>query len=265
MSFKENLQKKIKIDALARGIIDAFGPAGSGGRIETEAVKQLLDMGDFRAVRERDLYLYILEGNESEGRILVLDNDLAIFRTSAADIALRKSPYVKEMVSIRNIKKILNDTDVVESKKQDSVRTLQTLCIGRLDLSYSRSDIDALAAEGAAALENGDGVGVLESLGLFAELLDLQPAPAPFKTAPFQILGRAAEDEGGQVLFGPMVAYASGENRLCMIDTPIGNFDKEKLLFVRQVFKGEAEAPVEGGAVFSALGDRVLDEGRNPF
>ncbi|RJQ60755.1 MAG: hypothetical protein C4530_07035, partial [Desulfobacteraceae bacterium] len=114
MPFKENLLKKMKIDDLAQEIIGAYGPPGSGQRIDMEKAKQLLDMGGFRSFRERDLDLRILEGEESDGRILVLDNDLAIYRTSAADIALRKSPNVKEMVSIRNIKKILNDSDVVK-------------------------------------------------------------------------------------------------------------------------------------------------------
>ena len=147
MGFKENLLKKVQIDALAKTVIDAYGPPDSGGRIDKDVMRQLLDLGGFQAIKERDLDLYILEGNKTKGKILVLDNDLAIYHTSAADVGMRKSPVVKEMLTIRSIIKILNDKDVVVSKKDSSVRTVQNRCLDMLDLSFAASDIDALARE----------------------------------------------------------------------------------------------------------------------
>ena len=44
MSFKENLLKKIQIDALAKRVISSLGPPDSGMRIDKEAMRSLLEM-----------------------------------------------------------------------------------------------------------------------------------------------------------------------------------------------------------------------------
>ncbi len=259
MGFKDNLLKKIHIDALGRKVIASIGPPGSGRRIDKETMIQLLETGSFRKIQERDLDLYVLEGDETGGRILVLDNDLAVFHTSAADIAMRKSPYIKEMVRIRNIKKILNDTDVVESKKEVSVKTVQALCIDALDLSYEASDIDAMAKDGIAALEAGNDGGVRETLTLFVELLGYGPAPAPFRLDRFEMTGLSAEGENSEKLFGPGIILDPLEMTLKWIDTPIGSFDKEKIARLHNIAKGEEAAAAEGVTVFQILKETFLE------
>lgn len=259
MDLKVNLLKKINIDTLARKVIASIGPAGSGQRIDKETMVELLETVPFRKIQERDLDLYILEGDETGGRILVLDNDLAVFHTSVADIALRKSPYIKEMVSIRNIKKILNDTDVVESKKETSVRTVQQRCIDALDLSYDASDIDELVKEGVAALETGDEGGVRETLALFAELLGYRPAPKPFRLDRFAMTGMLAEGENSEQLFGPGTIFDPLENALKWIEVPVGSFDKEKIQHLHKIAKGDEAAAAEGETVFQMLKEAVLE------
>ena len=56
---------------------------------------------------------------------------------TVADVGMRKSPTIREMVSIRNAMKILSDADVVASKKEASVRTIQEECLSALDLSFT--------------------------------------------------------------------------------------------------------------------------------
>jgi len=258
MGFKENLLKKIHIDALAQKVIASIGPAGSGQRIDKETMIRLLETGPFRKIQERDLDLYILEGDAGGGRILVLDNDLAVYHTSAADIALRKSPYIKEMVSIRNIKKILNDTDVVESKKEASIQTIQQLCIDRLDLSYAASDIDQLAKEGAAALETGNEGGIRESVDLFSELLGFVPAPKPLRLDRFEMLGEQTEGANGEQIFGPGIVFDPIHNTLKWIEDPIGSFDKEAIQRLHRIAKGDEPAAAEGAAIFQILKEAVL-------
>ena len=258
MGFKENLLKKIRIDALAQKVIDSMGPPDSGQRIDKEIMKQLLGMGAYTAIGERDLELYILEGDETIGKILVLDNDLAIYHTSAADVGLRKSPTVKEMISIRNIKKILTDADVVMSKKAISVKTVQKECIDLLDLSFEASDIQALATDGIAALESRDIDGVLEILTLFAELLHFHAAPKPFRMDRYEIMGKCADRESGEVCFGPMIIYCPSENSLRRLDAQIGSFDKAKIKYMQQAANGEEDSDAEGPDVFQTLGDDVL-------
>ena len=111
MSFKENLLKKIQIDRLADRVSASLKPREDGVvKVDKSAMQQLLEMASYRHLHERDLDLYI---SPDTTRILVLDNELARYATSVEDVALRKSPTLKEMLSIRNAIKILNDSDVV--------------------------------------------------------------------------------------------------------------------------------------------------------
>ena len=118
MSFKENLLKKIKIDKMARQAIASIGPVDSGRKIDKKIMRELLEMTGYTYKRKRDLDLYIEDIGAEKTRILVLDNDLAIYNTSVYDVAMRKSPTVKEMMNPFNVVKILKDTDVVISKKE---------------------------------------------------------------------------------------------------------------------------------------------------
>ncbi len=154
MSFKENLLKKIEIDNISKKVTGSLGTPDSGRRIDKETVQQLLETGPRKFRKERDLDLYVLEA-DTRGNILVLDNELAIYTTTAEDIALRKSPTVREIISIRNVIRILNDSDVIISKKEESVSTIQKECTDMLDLSFDKSDIDAIEKDGQASL-NGD-------------------------------------------------------------------------------------------------------------
>jgi hypothetical protein len=78
--------------------------------------QKLLEMTDLehKKVRDLDLYVRPLEGESME--VLVFDNELPIYHTTVADVALRKSPVWKEIFSIKNIKKVMDDKDVIVSK-----------------------------------------------------------------------------------------------------------------------------------------------------
>ena len=106
MSFKENLLKKIQIRQLARKVQASFGPPGSPGKIDKEAMRSLLEMSPYRHQKIRDLDLFVEAADSEPGKIVVLDNELPIYRTTVEDVAIRKSPYTKEMLRIGNIIKI---------------------------------------------------------------------------------------------------------------------------------------------------------------
>ena len=181
MSFKENLLAKIKIDRLAAKVMTSMGPADSGSKVDKEAMRQLLEMSPYVHRKERDLNLYVEPIDEDQKKILVLDNELPIYRTTVEDVVIRKSPLIKEMVKIRNMIKILKDSDVKISRKDESVKTIQQECIDRLDLSFNATDIDEIARDGQVSLERDYPDGVIESLELFAELLDYKPSPRSFQ------------------------------------------------------------------------------------
>ncbi len=262
MSFRENLLKKIQIDRLTRIVLQSIGTPESGLKIDKDAMRRLLAMSPYEYRKVRDLDLYIREADGGKNKILVLDNELPIYLTTVDDVAMRKSPYIAEMVKIRNIIKILKDSDVKISIKQDSVKTIQQECIEQLDLSYNEEDIEQIARQGAAALENGYAEGVQESLLLFADLLGYHPPPKAFDIRHHEIFGSLARKEAGEIVYGPTVIYSLIDNSLKLIDEPISNFDKPRLEFFQGVAAGKEKATVEGAGAFDYLKKSVLHKGR---
>ncbi|HUT70882.1 MAG TPA: hypothetical protein VMW89_09415 [Desulfatiglandales bacterium] len=115
MSFKENLKAKIKLDRLLQKLVATIREPPGKRWLDKVRTQELLDMTDLKHKKVRDLHLYIrpLEGEIVE--VLVLDDELPIYHTTVADVALRKIPYWQQMssVSIRNVKNIMNDQDVM--------------------------------------------------------------------------------------------------------------------------------------------------------
>lgn len=260
MGFKENLLQKIEIDRAILEVIRSMGPPGSGRRIERDTMRRLLEMGGYRHEQRRDLDLFFIEEpGEEPGLILVLDNDLPIYRTSADDVVLRKSPIVKEMISIRNAIRILNDADVVVSKKEESARSIQKRLIDGLDLSFTEDDIARIALDGKASLDAAYTEGVVESLALFGELLDFQPAPKPMRMSNHHVVGPIQDKTGGEVLFGPVVIYGLVHNVLRLIDVQVNPRDKDRVEMVHQVALGNEPPTMEGHPVFDFLKTAVLD------
>ena len=124
MSFKENLKAKNKLDRLLEKLVSTIREPSERWWLDRGLTQELLDMTDLEHKKVRDLHLYMrpLEGGTRE--VLVFDNELAIYHTTEADVALRKRPYWQEMVSIRNIRKIMNDGDVIMSKGKESFKRL---------------------------------------------------------------------------------------------------------------------------------------------
>ncbi len=259
MSFKENLLAKIKIDRLTAKVMASMGPAESGRKVDKDAMRQLLEMSPYKHEKSRDLDLYIEPMDGELKKILVLDNELPIYRTTIEDVTIRKSPLIKEMVKIRNMIKILKDSDVKISRKDESVKAIQQECIDELDLSFNATDIEGIAKDGQASLERDYPDGVVESLELFAELLDYKPAPRAFQLSRHIILGALTTKAGGEVLYGPMVIYGQIHGNLRFIDEQISSFDKPKIELIQQIATGKQKAAVEGPEVFEHLKNLILN------
>jgi len=258
MSFKENLLKKIKIVNMSKKVIGSIGPPGSERKTDKATMQRLLEMSPYTLHKKRDLDLYIKGDPDKKGEILVLDNELALYHTTADDVVLRKSPTIKEMVSIRNAIKILSDSDVVISKREESVNTIGKECIDLLDLSFNKADIEEIEKEGSASLENGYSDGVIESLSLFAELLGFSSPPKAFKMRHCEIIGHLKKKENGEIVFGPAVIYSLAYNTLKLIEKKIGSFDKGAMEYFKQVIAEKQEASKEGADVFQYLKETVV-------
>jgi len=260
MSFRENLLKKIKIKQLTQKVLASMGSVDSGKRTDIVAVRELLEMSPYKRHTVRDLELYILPADGDICPIIVLGNDLPLYQASTDDIAMRRSPTIKEMISIRNAIKILNDTDVLVSKATDTVATIQNECLAALDLKFDQTDLAAITDDGIASLENAYQEGVIECLSLFAELLGFEPAPPKLSLDHYTIIGKPQRISGRLVRFGPIVLYGKIHNRLKFIDAPIALTDPEHIEHLQKVAADRVPATVEGGAVFAYLSQSVLNQ-----
>ncbi len=258
MSFKENLLKKIKIDRMSKLVLNSIGNPDSGKKIDKETMRELLEMSPYKFRRERDLDLYIKEAGNGIEKILVLDNDLAIYKTTPEDVGMRKSPIIKEMLSIRNVIKILNDKDVVISKKGETLKTIQNELIEMIDLSFNKSDIEEIEKDGLDALGKWDADGVMECLSLFAELLGYKSPPKAMKIINHSVIGSLTKKESGEVMFGPVVIYSTTNNYLKLIDEQIGSLDRAKIELMHNIAVGKEAAPFEGPLVFQYLKEEVF-------
>ena len=258
MSFADNLLKKIEINSLADKVLATIGPVGSLIKVDKGAMERLLEMARYERMEKRELILYRREGVAAADRILVLDNDLSIYQTTLDDVLLRKNPTVKEMVSIRNAIKILNDKDVVQSKKEQSVRQIEKEAISFLDLSFTRRDIDDMEARGQSAVQQKDAKALLLSIDLFSELLGYQEAPAWLRLGGYTVRGGAAFRKNQLISFGPLVIYIARENQLLLIDDRISSHENEKIELARRIVMGQEKPDREGGEVFSFLAKEVV-------
>lgn len=259
MGFKENLRTKIEIDQMAGKVIGSFQQAKKGIKFDRETMRRLLEQGGYPLRHERDLDLYILGEGEELQDILVFENGLPVFRTTMDDVVMRKSPEVREMMSVRNIIKILNDGEVIVHRKEDSVNRVRKDCIDALDLAFSPAEIEAIAADGRGALATGDGDTALRLLTLFNELLDLKPLPEFLRFPNHKGFGEVGTGRAGQPLWGPLLYLHRAENRLLLVDRHITPKDKEKLEELETVIRGEAKADLEGPEVFDRLCRQVIE------
>jgi hypothetical protein len=256
MGFKANILKKMEIDRTAARISASMGPPDSGRRIDKALARTFLEEAGGEKITTRDLELYRLPPHDGQARILVLDNDLPIYATAVEDVVLRKSPIVKEMLNIRNVFKILNDADVLISKKDDSVRALREEIIAGLDLRFEVADIEDLYNDGRASLESRYVEGVEETLAIFGELLGYVAPPAILTRAHSLVSGRPSTPPGQT--FGPTVIFDRMHFTLKLVTTPVALKDSAAVEAYQRVADGEDEADAGGAEVLAYLRDAVI-------
>jgi hypothetical protein len=257
MPFKDNLLKKMKIDTMAKKVLASIGPSDSGLKIDKETMRRILDLSPYVLKRVRDLELYIQETDTDQKKIIVLDNELPIYNTTIDDVALRKSPTIKEIISIRNAIKIINDKDVKTSRKEESLKIIQKECIDMIDLSFGKSDLDQIENDGVISLERGYAEGVIESLSLFAELLDYTEAPNVFKVSHCKLFGALTKKEKNIRLLGPVVIYNIMHNTLKLVDESISSANEFQIKHLQSIATGKEKAVKEGASVIKHLKDEI--------
>jgi hypothetical protein len=219
----------------------------------------LLSFTPFVLEKQRDLELYFRELEHGLGEVICLDNELPLYQnTSLDDVGLRRSPELKEMISIRNVIKILNVKDILLCNGRDAVNYVQDLAVGLLDLSFDERGVDEMAEAGTEALVKADSDGVMEILDLFVELLDYKAVPAAVLVNDYVMFGSHHELGGGREAFGPIIMYNDKTNILKLIKDPISVDDPVATVKISGVALGEVEPDAEAYQVFRYLKNAAL-------
>ena len=260
MSFKENLKAKIGLDGLMLKITSTMRETPGHRQLDKGLTQKLLDMTDFEHMKVRDLHLYVrpFEGEIKE--VLVFDNELPIYHSTVDDVALRKSPEWKEMFSIRNIKKILNDGDVIASKGKESLRQIHAYALELLDLSYNREDLMAMVEDVRRGLEQKSLEQVQEALDLFFELIRFQPVSLGALEQVPQVFARPKTNGGSSTTFEDPIFF--DEEKL-IVGLRKGSFSPQSdsdLSWVMRYAQGKETADLEGVEVFEFLAELALQE-----
>ncbi|PIE70828.1 MAG: hypothetical protein CSA22_05365 [Deltaproteobacteria bacterium] len=258
MGFKENILEKIRIDTLAGRVCASIDPTDPARRADLDAMRRLLEAGPFDHQRIRDLDIYsrkVSRTGETARPMIVLDNALAAYNTTAADIAVRKSPTIKEMISIRNAMRILNDGKIVHSRGKETVRGVQQEAIAALDLAFDREDIDTLEKEGRAYLADNHRKDCETLLSIFFELLDWKPLPAGLQ--PVGATATGFKSDGSRPQFGPVVVHGRTAPGLRYVNerfSPDAKSDHKRLT---DIADGAIAAESDQGEVFTRLKQQV--------
>jgi hypothetical protein len=262
MSFKENLKIKMKLNRIFQSLVSTVREPPGRRWLDKELTKKLLAMTDFeyKRVRNLDLYIRPLDGEIME--VAVLDKEMPIYHTTVDDVTMRKSPYWQQMFSIRNVRKIMNDHDVIASKGKESLKRLHASARALLDLTYTRDDLALLLEDARRGLEQKSISETQESLELLFELLDFQPLSLEALEPGFQSFARPKPNGGTVPTFEHLILF--NEENLSL-GLKKGSFSPQSdldLAWVMQYARGEKTADLQGTDVFEFLAGLALEKAR---
>jgi hypothetical protein len=255
MSFKENLKAKIKLDRLYQSLVSTMRETPGKRWLDKGLTKELLARTDFEHKKVRDLHLYIRPLKAEIMEVAVLDNELPIYHTTVDDVTLRKSPYWQQMFSIRNVRKIMNDHDVIASKGKESLKRLHASALALLDLTYTRDDLALLLEDARRGLEQESISQIQESLDLFVELLDFQPLSLEVLEPHFQSFARPKINGGVVSIFEHLILLNEENLSLGLKKGAFSPQSDSDLGRVMEYARGKETADLQGIDVFEFLAE----------
>ena len=263
MSFKENLKAKIKLDRLLQKLVSTIKEPPGKCWVDKVLTQELLDMTDLEHKKVSYLHLYVrpLDGEIME--VLVFDNELPIYHTTVADVALRKSPYWQQMFSIRNIRKIMNDKDVIISKGKESLKRLHTNALALLDLTYTGDDLVLLLEDARNGLERQSIGQIQQLLDLFVDLLDFKPLLLDVLEQDLQIFARPKLNSGDVSTFEDLIIFDEEALSLGLKKGVFSADDDLDLAWVIKYARGEEPADLKGIDVFKFLVEPALEKAQS--
>ncbi|MFC1839869.1 hypothetical protein ACFL1N_09830 [Thermodesulfobacteriota bacterium] len=263
MSFKLNLKAKINLDRLLQKLTLTIREPPGKLWLDKGLTGDLLDMTDFEHKKVRDLHLYLGPPDGEVMEVAVLDNELAIYRTTVADVALRRSPFWQEIFSIRNIRKIMNDKDVIISKGKASLKRLHANALALLDLTYGSDDLAIMLEDARKGLDQNSIAQIQESLDLFVNLLGFQPMSFGWLEQGLQIFARAKFNNGADPVFEHIILF---DVETLFLGLKKGVFSQQSDSdrdWVMKYDRGEKFPDLQGIDVFNFLAELALEKARD--
>lgn len=260
MSLKENLKSKMKLDKLYKKLVSTIKEPPGRRWLDKVLTVKLLHMTNFENEKVRDLQLYVRSPAGDIMEVLVLDNELPIYHTTVNDVVLRKSPCWHEMVSIKNIRKIMNDKDVIISKGKASLERLHADALALLDLTYTRDDMALLLEDAGHGLARKSIVQIQECMHLFFELLDFEPMFFGPEGHDLDLFARPYSNGGAVARFESLILF---DEKNLLLGLKKGIFSPERDLdldWFGQYLRGEKAADLQGMDVFEFLAELALEK-----
>ena len=249
----------MKIDKLVKKLVSTMKEPPGKWWLDKVLTEELLHMTDFEHEKVRDLQLYVRPSAGKIMEVLVLDNALPIYRTTVNDVVLRKSPCWHEMVSIRNIRKIMNDKDVIISKGKASLETLHADALALLNLTYSGDDMALLLEDARRGLARKSVEQIQECLEFFFEILNFQPLFFGPMDHDLQTFAMAKPANGHVSSFKHLILF---DERTLLLGIKKGAFSPQRDLdldWFGQYLRGEKAADLQGIEVFEFLVELALE------
>jgi hypothetical protein len=177
-------------------------------------------------------------------------------------VALRKSPLWQEMISIRNIKKIMNHHDVLVSKGKESLKRIHANALALLDLTYTRDDLMLLLEDARNGLERKSIEDVQESLDLFVDLLDFQPLLLDVLERDLQVFARPVHKDDALPGFEHLILFDKKTLSLGLKKGAFSPEDDLDLAWVMQYARGEKSADFKDVDVFQFLAELAFEKAK---
>ncbi len=252
MGLKEQLKEKIYIDKLYNSILEKIRKYGGKIAVAKDFIRELLKKADYEGKEIRDLKIYTCNDD-----ILVLDNELPIYRhTTVEDIAMRRSPTLGEMISLRNIKRILTDSDIVFKKGLDSLYYLYNKVLSRLDLTVTPAEMRQIVEGGISAYRQDESAQVWETIELIFEILTYKEVGAELRLPPYLTYGIPEHNNGKR--YRDLVIITPDYREIKLIKGSFLASEMNTVFHLTQVALGKEKADIEGANVFIYWGEQAL-------
>lgn len=257
MNFKKNLKSKIRLDRLLQRVLNTVREPPAERVVDKDLTREILKMTDFKYKKIGNLDLYLRPKEREIMEILVLENKLPIYHTTLGDLTLRKNPHWQDLVSIRNLRRIMNDQDVLASKGKESLKRLYENALERLDLTYTEEDIESLVIDAQLGMEQRSVKRVRESLNLFFGLLGFKPVLFKVLRPELHMFGRPMAIREG-VVFEHLILFNEATLSLGLKRGPFSPINDLHLDWVIRYSDGMAEADLHGMEIFEFLAEMAL-------